>query len=577
MSCGAGAALGRALEDAPPERENCPGFFGKADWKEQLEQVLGCDPDDMFKEIIMNQYSAIREIRYLLRQTMDQEQLSQQVRAQLEEIDSRLKTFHDRGIDFKEVVDGLDDSILITDAEGMVLYINPAYTRNTGIREEEILNRDIHTLIGSDKLFTGGAVASVLERKKSAFRLSTTYRSDPPLVGYVMGTPIFKPDGSLRQVVACSRPIMTLSSLQEDFEAFVKEVNAIRPRSITKDSDKHLSGSMIGKYGSMRQIDILLDRVAPTDASILITGESGVGKEVVADEVYRRSQRLDKPYVKINCASIPGHLLESELFGYEKGAFTGANVKGKVGLFEYANHGTLVLDEIGDMPMDLQVKLLRAIQSQEITRIGGTKPIKLDIRFLALTNADLKKKVAEGTFRQDLYYRLNVIPVAVPPLRQRMEDFEELCDYFIQRFSEKYKRSFRLTEQQIDYMKRYSWPGNIRELENVMEYLILCSSGIGRTEDDVLRGLLNIPEEPTEPAPLPQPEPEPEPEPAEEPLPEAGVDFNTAVAGFEKKLLEQVLKESANLREASRKLNINASTISRKIKQYEIDYENRRS
>ena len=317
--------------------------------------------------------------------------------------------------------------------------------------------------------------------------------------------------------------------------------------------------------------------MAPTDASVLITGESGVGKEVVADEIYRRSLRKNKPYVKINCASIPGHLLESELFGYEKGAFTGANTKGKVGLFEYANHGTLMLDEIGDMPMDLQVKLLRAIQSQEITRIGGTRPIKLDIRFLALTNADLKKKVAEGSFRQDLYYRLNVIPIAVPALRQRTEDFEELCRHFIHRFTKKYDRTFCLTEWQIDYMKRYQWPGNIRELENVMEYLILCSSGIGRIEDDVLRGLLNVPEENLGPQPAAPAIVECAQEEEPEELPPEDLDFNTAVAGFEKKLLEQVLKESSNLREASRKLNINASTICRKIKQYGIDYENRRS
>lgn len=527
----------------------------------------------------MNQYSAIREVRAMLRHVIEKSDNPDLV-GQLEEIDQRLKAFHDRGIDFKEVVDCLDDSILITDAQGVVLYINPAYTRNTGITEADVLNREIHTLIGEDKLFTGGAVTSVLEGKKSVFRLSTTYKTREPLVGYVVGTPIFKANGELRQVIACSRPIMTLSSLQEDFEAFVKEVNAIQPEAITRDSDKHLSGSMVGKYGSLKQIDALIDRVAATDASILITGESGVGKEVVADEIYRRSQRRDKPYVKINCASIPGHLLESELFGYEKGAFTGANAKGKVGLFEYANHGTLLLDEIGDMPMDLQVKLLRAIQSQEITRIGGTHPIKLDIRFLALTNADLKKKVSEGTFRQDLYYRLNVIPIAVPALRQRTEDFEELCDYFIKRFTKKYGRSFTLTDWQIAYMKRYPWPGNIRELENVMEYLILCSSGLGRTEDSVLRCLLNVPEdteETEEPEQVIQADPPEQEHEDIEDLETDSVDFNTAVAAFEKRLLEHVLKNSSNLRDASRKLNINASTISRKIKQYEIDYENRRS
>lgn len=524
----------------------------------------------------MDQYLAIREVRALLKDAMDQVR-QPELLTQLQEIDSRLEAFHNKGIDFKEVVDCLDDSVLITDAAGVVLYINPAYTRNTGITGQDVLDRDIHTLIGEDKLFTGGAVTSVLESGKSAFRLSTTYKTGEPLVGYVMGTPILNADGSLRQVVACSRPIVSLNYLQEDFEAFVKEVASLRSKYISKDSDQHLSDSMVGKYGSLESINTLIHHIAPTDASVLITGESGVGKEVVADEIYRRSRRQNKPYVKINCASIPGHLLESELFGYEKGAFTGANAKGKIGLFEYANHGTLLLDEIGDMPIDLQVKLLRAIQSQQITRIGGTTPIQLDIRFLALTNSDLKKKVSEGTFRQDLYYRLNVIPISVPPLRQRLEDFEALCDHFIQRFTKKYDRAFTLTQWQLDYMKRYSWPGNIRELENVMEYLILCSSGIGRIEDDVLRGLLSVPEEPAAEAAQPEaPPPVPEPEPEPEAPPETQ-DFSTAVAQFEKQLLEQVLKDSANLRDASRKLNINASTICRKIKQYGIDYENRRS
>jgi len=184
----------------------------------------------------------------------------------------------------------------------------------------------------------------VLEGKKQVFRLSTTYKTEQPLMGYVVGTPLFRPDGSLRQVVACSRPIPSLRSLQDDFETFVHEVNSLKPKSINKESAKELSEGMVGRYGSLEQIGVLIDHVAPTDASILITGESGVGKEVIADEIYRRSLRNDKPYVKINCASIPAHLLESELFGYEKGAFTGANTKGKIGLFEYANNGTLMLD-----------------------------------------------------------------------------------------------------------------------------------------------------------------------------------------------------------------------------------------
>ena len=528
----------------------------------------------------MDQYLAIRKVREKLQSVMSQVDKPDVVE-QIKEIDGELEAFHQRGIDFKEVVDNLDDGIMITDAGGTVLYINPAYTRNTAITEEDVLGKSVYSMMGKDKLFTGGAVSSVLETGKSAFRLSTTYKTKEPLVGYVIGTPVFKEDGTLRQVIACSRPIVTLDSLQEDFEAFLKEVNSLHPKAISKDSDKHLSDRMIGARGCLRQIDTLIDHVAPTDASILITGESGVGKEVVADEIYRRSLRRDKPYVKINCTSIPGHLLESELFGYERGAFTGANTKGKIGLFEYANHGTLMLDEIGDMPMDLQVKLLRVIQSQEITRIGGTKPIKLDIRFLALTNADLKKKVAENTFRQDLYYRLNVIPISIPPLRERPEDFEALCQHFIQRFSEKYHRSFSLTPWQMEYLERYPWPGNVRELENVMEYLILCSSGIGRIEDDILKGLLNVPEEdqpeeaPRKETPAPEAPVEAETPAVQQPAAE-NLDLAQAVAQFEKQLLEQVLEESDSLREASKKLNINASTVCRKIKQYQIDYKRKK-
>ena len=314
---------------------------------------------------------------------------------------------------------------------------------------------------------------------------------------------------------------------------------------------------MIGKDGTLANIWTLISHVAPSDATVLITGESGAGKEVIADEIYRNSNRNDKPFVKINCAAIPAHLLESELFGYEKGAFSGANAKGKQGLFELANHGTLMLDEIGDMPMDLQVKLLRAIQQQEITRIGGSRPIKLDIRFLALTNSNLKEKIANGTFRQDLYYRLNVIPIYVPPLRERVADIEALCNRFIEVFSAKYNRPFSLTEQQLTYLKQYSWPGNIRELENIIEYLVLCSSGIGQVDDSIIAGLLNISQE-------------------QEPTITADMDFSSAVAQFEKNLLETTLKTSGNLREAGKKLNINASTISRKIKQYNIDYPNKK-
>lgn len=503
----------------------------------------------------MNQYLAICQIRDMLRELIS-ESSDSDLTEKLQAIDQELNYFLDRGIDFKQVVDGLDDSIFITDNEGNVLYINPAYTKNTGISPDRVVGHNIYDLINKDKLYTGGAIPNVLQTKKTAFRLSTTYGTGKPLIGFASGTPIFNEKGELHQVIACSRPIVTLGALKEDFTTFVREVQEMNPKKSCAESEKNLSEDMIGKETTLANIWTLISHVAPSDATVLITGESGAGKEVIADEIFKNSNRNKNPFVKINCAAIPAHLLESELFGYEKGAFSGANAKGKPGLFELANHGTLMLDEIGDMPMDLQVKLLRAIQQQEITRIGGSKPIKLDIRFLALTNSNLKEKIENGTFRQDLYYRLNVIPIYVPPLRERIADIEALSNRFIEIFSEKYNRPFALTEQQMNYFRQYNWPGNIRELENIIEYLVLCSSGIGQVDNSVITSLLNISKE-------------------QEPI-TTDMDFNSAVAQFEKNLLESTLKTSANLREAGKKLNINASTISRKIKQYNIDYPNRK-
>lgn len=530
----------------------------------------------------MNQYLAICNIRSLLQKTIGQCK-DKEITKQLCEIDSELQYFLEKDIDFKEVVDGLDDSIFITDASGNVLYVNPAYTKNTEILPEEVLGRNISQLIGKDKLYTGGAVADVIKTKKSAFRLSTTYKSNPPRMGFVMGNPIFDSEGRLRQVVASSRTIISLKALQDDFQTFLKEIHDLEARPIHEKSGENLSGDMIGKKTSLANIWTIINHIAPSDATVLITGESGVGKEVIADEIFKNSKRNKKPFIKINCASIPANLLESELFGYEKGAFSGANAKGKPGLFELANNGTLMLDEIGDMPMDLQVKLLRAIQSQEITRIGGTAPIRLNIRFLALTNSNLKEKIKEGTFRQDLYYRLNVIPIYVPPLRERIVDLEALCTFFIGRFCNKYECSFRLTPRQLDLLKQYDWPGNIRELENIIEYLVLCSAGIGQVDDSVLTGLLNISSPGEFPAALEgsvNASQNTGAAAAADPLISGAAgtadtipaDFASAVAAFEKELLERTLKDSHSLRDAGQKLGINASTISRKIRQYNIEY-----
>jgi two-component system nitrogen regulation response regulator GlnG len=225
----------------------------------------------------------------------------------------------------------------------------------------------------------------------------------------------------------------------------------------------------------MQALYKVLGKVAPSDVTVLIIGESGTGKELVARAIHFNSPRLGKPFIALNCAAIPRELLESELFGHEKGSFTGA-VDRKIGRFEQANGGTLFLDEIGDMPLELQAKLLRVLQEREITRTGGTQTIRVDVRIIAATNQNLKKKVQEREFREDLYYRLNVVPVELPPLRQRGEDLPALIDYFLGRAREEYQTNARgLTTEALRLLQGYDWPGNVRELEHALQRAALLS------------------------------------------------------------------------------------------------------
>jgi formate hydrogenlyase transcriptional activator len=247
---------------------------------------------------------------------------------------------------------------------------------------------------------------------------------------------------------------------------------------IEEIKETHNFEEIVGQSRTLAEVIEKVKLVASTDSSVLILGETGTGKELVARAVHSNSERRDRPLVKVNCAALPVGLIESELFGHEKGAFTGASDR-RIGRFELANGGTIFLDEIGDMPPDLQVKLLRVLQEHEFERLGGSNPIKVDVRVIAATNRDLLRSVAEGTFRQDLYYRLNVFPIQLPPLRERSEDIPPLVHYFVRRFSLKIGRKItRIQRETIDRLVSYAWPGNVRELENVIERAVILSRGI---------------------------------------------------------------------------------------------------
>ena len=316
---------------------------------------------------------------------------------------------------------------------------------------------------------------------------------------------------------------------------------------------KYRFDNFVGDSKPIQKVFELIEKVADTDSTVLITGESGTGKELIAKAIHYNSYRRDNPMVVINCGAIPEELLESELFGHEKGAFTGAH-KSRIGRFELANEGTIFLDEIGDMSPNLQVKLLRVLQEQKFERVGSTRTIKIDIRIIAATNKNLISAVNKGTFREDLYYRLNVIPMKVPPLRHRKSDIPLLVDFFLKKFNkEKGKNVKEFTSEAMDTLLYYDWRGNVRELENLVERVVILSNG-----DEI--ELEDIPESITGRAKTI--------ESFESTIPpNGGIPFDHAVEEYEKKLILQALSETNWVTtKAAKLLNINRTTLIEKMK-----------
>jgi len=308
--------------------------------------------------------------------------------------------------------------------------------------------------------------------------------------------------------------------------------------------------SIIGSSGPVRQMYEQMSQVAPTNTTVLIRGESGTGKEMVAHAIHYNSPRANKPFIKVSCAALPDSLIESELFGYEKGAFTGADQR-KKGRFEMAEGGTLFLDEIGDIALQTQVKLLRVLQEREFERLGSTETVKVNVRLLAATNKDMERAIAAGTFREDLYYRLNVFAIFVPPLRERKADLLLLVDHFLEKFSREHHKSIkRISTPAIDMLMSYHWPGNVRELENTLERAVLMCDG------QVVHGH-HLP---------------PSLQTAEASGTVTRVSLSDAVAGFEKDLIQDALKTTrGNRAKAARLLDTTERVLNYKVRKYAID------
>jgi len=316
----------------------------------------------------------------------------------------------------------------------------------------------------------------------------------------------------------------------------------------------------------------MIEKVADTDSTVLITGRSGTGKELIAKTIHFNSSRLARPFVPLNCAAIPRELLESELFGHEKGAFTGA-VMTRAGRFELANEGSLFLDEIGELDPSLQVKLLRVLQEREFERVGGVKTIKVDVRIIAATNRDLEKATKEGKFREDLYYRLNVIPIHIPSLKDRFEDIPLLVDHFIHKFSKKRKRDpLKIPAEVMDCFMKYKWPGNVRELENLIERLtILVNESTVRVSDLPEKFQEALADFKGREAHIPA---TPENVVRDLDIPDAGINLNSLIDNMEKKLLVSALEKTHGVKnKAAELLGLNRTTLIEKLKKKNIEYQ----
>ncbi|MDD5557222.1 MAG: sigma-54 dependent transcriptional regulator [bacterium] len=335
-----------------------------------------------------------------------------------------------------------------------------------------------------------------------------------------------------------------------EFEKYKRE-NVFLREELTRQGEE-----IIGQSPKMREIYALVERIAPTDVSVLIRGETGTGKEIIARTIHEKSPRREKLFVAVNCAAIPTALLESELFGHVKGAFTGANVE-RTGRFEKADGGSIFFDEIGDMEPVLQAKILRVLQEKEFEKVGSTETISVNVRLITATNRDLARMIGEGTFRKDLYYRLNVVDIVVPPLRERAEDIPLLAEHFTRKYGREWGKEVQPpTEEVIGALQAYPWPGNVREMENVIERAVaLCTSGQIGLEDlppEIIHGV------PGEHAAGPPP-------------PEEGHDLEGSVAGLEREMIGRALAEAGGIKaRAARLLGISERNLWYKIKKYRI-------
>ncbi len=476
-------------------------------------------------------YEGIAEIEMCLPYLVDKKQKF------LAQIDQEMGLIKDLNQEWDSIVESSYDGICVTDAQGIILKTNRAFEYLYDV--DNVVGVSVAELEEKRLLYPSGSMLVIKEKRPVTF--IQQIHNGRKL--YVTGTPIFGEDGSLSKILINARDF-------EELEKLKSQINYSTTESEQK-AVNYGNESIIAYSSAMANLLEVCRKIARVDSTVLLTGESGVGKEVLAGYIHDLSDRKNGPIIKVNCGAIPDTLIESELFGYEAGAFTGASKEGKQGLFELAHEGTLFLDEIGELPYLMQVKLLQVLQEKCLVRIGGSKTIKVDIRIISATNRNLEEMVVKERFRQDLYYRLNVVPIVVPPLRYRKEDIIPLANYYLEKFNTRYDLNKSFGREVLRIMLNYNWPGNIRELMNLIERLVVtCEQDIIYKE--------NLPEYLVEKGALYLQENLELPNLAQ------------AVENLEREIMEKAYKAYNNSYKIAELLGINQSTVVRKLKKYGI-------